>query len=56
MFRLTIALIIVALLSAFFGFGGLASGFAYLAKIVFFIAIVLLVINLVMGGYKRIDP
>lgn len=56
MFRLTIALIIVALLAAFFGFGGLASGFAYIAKIVFFLAIAFLVINLIMGGYKRVDP
>ena len=54
MFRLSITLVIVAILAAVFGFGGIAAGAAYAAKIVFFIAIVLIVVSLMMGGFKRI--
>lgn len=55
MFRLTITFLIVAIIAAVLGFGGIAAGAAYFAKIVFFIAIALLIINLVFGSIKKID-
>jgi uncharacterized membrane protein YtjA (UPF0391 family) len=40
----------VALIAALLGFGGLASGLASIAKIIFYIFIILLVISLIAGG------
>ncbi|MBD3637916.1 MAG: DUF1328 domain-containing protein [Crocinitomicaceae bacterium] len=53
MFRLSLAFFIIALVAAIFGFGGIAAGAAYAAKIVFFIALVLLAISLISGGFRR---
>jgi uncharacterized membrane protein YtjA (UPF0391 family) len=39
MLRLTIAFLVIALIAAFFGFGGIAEGAVDIAKIVFFIFI-----------------
>lgn len=55
MFRLSLLFLIVAIIAGIFGFGGIAEGAAYFAKIVFFIAIALLVINLIFGGFKRVE-
>lgn len=44
---------IVAILAAVFGFGGIAAGAASIAKILFFIFIVLFLVSLVMGLTKR---
>ncbi len=49
MFRLSILFLIVAIVAGIFGFGGIAAGAASFAKIVFFIALALLLINLVFG-------
>ncbi|RFC54893.1 DUF1328 family protein [Brumimicrobium aurantiacum] len=53
MLRLSIGLIVVAIIAAIFGFGGIAAGAAYAAKIVFFIAVALLVLSLIFGGFRK---
>lgn len=50
MFRIAIGLLVIALLAAIFGFGGLAGTATDLAKIVFVVALVLAVISFLMGG------
>ena len=43
----------VALVAALFGFGGIAAGAVEIAKILFFIFLVLFVVSLVAGLMKR---
>jgi uncharacterized membrane protein YtjA (UPF0391 family) len=52
---LTVALVffLLALLAALFGFGILASGFAVMAKIAFWIFLAIFLISLVVGLIKR---
>jgi uncharacterized membrane protein YtjA (UPF0391 family) len=54
MLRWSITFLIIALIAAVFGFGGIAAGAATFAKILFFIAIAVFVITLITGR-KRID-
>ena len=49
MLRWTVIFLIVAIIAAIFGFGGIASGAAYIAKILFFIFIVLFLLSLIFG-------
>ena len=44
---------VIALLAAFLGFGGMAVAFAGIAKILFFLFIVLFVVSLVMHVGRR---
>ncbi|MCC6681393.1 MAG: DUF1328 domain-containing protein [Phycisphaeraceae bacterium] len=44
---------IVALVAAAFGFGGIATGAATIAQILFFIFILLFLISLIMGAVQR---
>jgi uncharacterized membrane protein YtjA (UPF0391 family) len=44
---------VIALLAAFLGFGGLAVAFAGIAKILFFLFIILFVVSLVMHVGRR---
>jgi uncharacterized membrane protein YtjA (UPF0391 family) len=44
---------VIALLAAFMGFGGIAVAFAGIAKILFFLFIVLFVVSLVMHVGRR---
>ncbi|WP_422360334.1 DUF1328 domain-containing protein [Reichenbachiella sp.] len=53
MFRLTIIFFVVAIIAGIFGFGGIAASAVGAAKIVFFIALVLLAISVITGGFKR---
>ncbi|WP_027419052.1 DUF1328 domain-containing protein [Crocinitomix catalasitica] len=53
MFRLSIVLLVVAIVAAIFGFGGIAASATYFAKIVFFIAIILLAINVLTGYFRK---
>lgn len=46
MLRLVIAFLIIAFIAAVFGFGGIAGGATEIAKVIFFIFIVLFVISL----------
>jgi uncharacterized membrane protein YtjA (UPF0391 family) len=47
--------LIIALVAAVFGFGGIYVAAAGIAKILFFVFIVLFVISLVTGGMARRD-
>ena len=56
MLNLVVTLLIIALIAALLGFGGIAVAAVGLAKIVFFVAIVLFLIAVVgglMGGGSR---
>lgn len=47
---------IIAIIAAVFGFGGIASGAATIAQILFFIFVVLFLISLVVGLTRRGGP
>jgi uncharacterized membrane protein YtjA (UPF0391 family) len=49
----SITFLIVAVVAAFFGFGGVATAFADLAKITFVVAAVLFLLSLVFGALPR---
>ena len=49
MFRLAILFLVIGLALALLGFGGIGGAFVELAKILFFIAVALFVIFLVLG-------
>ena len=53
MFNWALTFFIVALIAALFGFGGIASSAVGIGKFIFFAAIILLVISLVTGGFRR---
>ena len=44
---------IIAIISAIFGFGGIAAGATEIAKILFFIFLIVFVISLIMGLMRR---
>lgn len=48
-----VVFLVVALVAALFGFGGVASTAAGFAKILFFIFLVLFVVSLLFGGLRR---
>ena len=48
-----IALFLIAILAAIFGFGGIAASIAGLAKIAFFVFLVLAIVSLVFGLVRR---
>lgn len=52
MLRWTVIFIIVAIIAAIFGFGGISESAAGIAKVLFFIFIVLFLISLFMGRKK----
>ena len=49
MLRLALFFLVVSLIAALFGFGGIAAASADIARVLFFIAIVLFVVLLVAG-------
>ena len=49
MLRWAAGFFIVAIIAAIFGFGGIATGAADIAKVLFFIFLVVFVISLIMG-------
>ena len=49
MLRFALIFLIVALVAALFGFGGIAEGAVDIAKVLFFIFVVLFLISLVWG-------
>ncbi len=51
MLRWSIAFFIIAIIAAIFGFGGIAEGAVEIAKILFYIFIILFVISLVTGRF-----
>jgi uncharacterized membrane protein YtjA (UPF0391 family) len=52
MFQLVITLLITGLIAALLGFGGIAGTAVGLAKVIFVVAIVLLVASLIFGGMR----
>lgn len=53
MLHYAIVFFVIALIAALFGFGGIAAGAVEIAKILFFIFIVLFVVSLVVGLMRR---
>lgn len=53
MLRWAIAFFIIALVAAVFGFGGIAAASAGIAKVLFFIFLVLFLVALVSGLVRR---
>ncbi|MBB2176217.1 DUF1328 domain-containing protein [Gluconacetobacter johannae] len=47
--RWTLIFLVLALVAAVFGFGGVAADFAYVGKILFFIFLVLFIVSLFFG-------
>jgi uncharacterized membrane protein YtjA (UPF0391 family) len=56
MFGWAITFLVIALIAAVLGFGGIADFAVDLARIVFFVAIVLLVISLIVGLIRGRRP
>jgi uncharacterized membrane protein YtjA (UPF0391 family) len=56
MFGWAIMFLVIALIAAVLGFGGIADFAVDLARIVFFVAIVLLVISLLVGVIRGRSP
>jgi uncharacterized membrane protein YtjA (UPF0391 family) len=56
MFGWAITFLIVALIAAVLGFGGIAASAVEIAKIIFFVAIVLFVISAVIGLVRGRAP
>jgi uncharacterized membrane protein YtjA (UPF0391 family) len=52
MLSVVVTLLIIALIAALLGFGGIAGAAVGIAKIVFFVALVLFVISLIVGGMR----
>jgi len=52
MLGLAVTLLIVALVAGILGFGGIAGAAVGMAKLVFFIAIVLFLVSLIFGGFS----
>ena len=48
-----VTFLIIALIAAVLGFGGIAGTAMGIAKIIFFAAIVLFVLSLIFGGFRR---
>jgi uncharacterized membrane protein YtjA (UPF0391 family) len=53
MLRWAITFLVIAIIAAVFGFGGVAEGAADIAQILFYIFVVLFVISLIFGGFRR---
>jgi len=53
MLRYSITFLVIALIAALFGFTGIAVGAAAIAKILFYIFIVLFLVSLIFGGRAR---
>ena len=53
MLRYAVIFFIVAIVAALFGFGGIAAGATEIAKVLFFIFLVLFVVSLVAGLLRR---
>jgi uncharacterized membrane protein YtjA (UPF0391 family) len=51
--ELVVTLLIVGLIAAVLGFGGIAGASFAMAKVIFFIVLVLLLISIVFGSIRR---
>ncbi len=53
MLQLAVTCLVIALIAALLGFGGIAGSFVGVAKILFFVFLVLAVLSLLGGGFRR---
>jgi uncharacterized membrane protein YtjA (UPF0391 family) len=53
MLQLAITCLVIALIAAFLGFGGIAGSFVGVAKILFFVFLVIAVLSFVGGAFRR---
>jgi uncharacterized membrane protein YtjA (UPF0391 family) len=53
MLRLAFALLVIAMIGALLGFGGVVGPFVDVAKIVFFVFLVFAVLAFLRGGFSR---
>lgn len=53
MLHYAIVFFVIALIAAVFGFGGIAAGAVEIAKILFFVFLVIAAVSLVMGLMRR---
>jgi uncharacterized membrane protein YtjA (UPF0391 family) len=53
MLHYAVVFFVIAIIAALFGFGGIAAGATEIAKILFFVFLVLFVVSLVAGMLKR---
>ena len=44
---------VVAIIAAVFGFGNIAAGATSIAQILFFVFLVLFIVSLIFGGFRR---
>lgn len=52
MLHYTVAFFVIALIAAVFGFGGIASGAAGIAKILFFVFLAITIISFLLGNKR----
>jgi len=53
MFQLAISFLVIALIAAILGFGGLVGAFVWAAKVVFVVALILAVLSFLASGFRR---
>ncbi len=53
MLHYAVVFFVIALIAALFGFGGIAAGAVEIAKVLFFIFLVLFSVSLVLGLFRR---
>jgi uncharacterized membrane protein YtjA (UPF0391 family) len=53
MIQLAVACLVIALIAALLGFGGIAGSFVGVAKLLFVIFLILAVLSFLGGGYRR---
>lgn len=53
MFELVVTFLIIGLIAAVLGFGGIAGASFGMAKVIFFVALVLLLISIIFGTIRR---
>jgi len=53
MLQLAIACLVIALIAALLGFGGIAGSFVGVAKILFVVFLIIAVLSFLFGGFRR---
>lgn len=54
MLKWALIFFVLAVAAAIFGFGGIAGGFAFVAQILFFAFVVLLIVSLIANATRRV--
>jgi len=54
MLKWALIFLVLAVVAAIFGFGGIAGGFALVAKILFFTFVIFFVVALIARGFQRV--